>query len=383
MREADRASGTAAPTATSADPETAAQAGARRGPPVSFGWVAAAAGRPGAGDDELYRDLLDDCVVNHGLGFEAAWVLEHHFSDYFPTPDPLLLLAYLSARAPDLALGTCVLVTPWHSPLRLAEQIASLSVLSERRLHLGLGRGTAKFEYDAFGLDMAEARGRFAETWEVLDSALSGDRFTYDGSFVRVSKEIRIRPRPHRERITFYGAIGSPESAGIIGSLGLPPICTSIGDVERQAATLSSWRAAAAEAGHPTEGVTFPLMINCIVAETDDEAVADAQRFMPRFMRAQVEHYTVHATDWEGTPGYEAWQRIFAGTVARQDPANIPAWTVWQLIGSPETVADRVRTFVDAGFNHLILHFATPGTPREDRRRWAERFAGEVAPRFR
>jgi alkanesulfonate monooxygenase SsuD/methylene tetrahydromethanopterin reductase-like flavin-dependent oxidoreductase (luciferase family) len=62
-------------------------------PRVTFGWVAAAAGRPGAGDDELYADLLDDCSANHALGYEAAWVLEHHFSDYFPTPDPLLLLA--------------------------------------------------------------------------------------------------------------------------------------------------------------------------------------------------------------------------------------------------------------------------------------------------
>jgi alkanesulfonate monooxygenase SsuD/methylene tetrahydromethanopterin reductase-like flavin-dependent oxidoreductase (luciferase family) len=356
--------------------------GSEAPPEVRFGWVAAAAGEPGATDYKLYQELLADCEHNGSLGFEAAWVLEHHFSDYFPTPDPLQLLTFLAARYPALGLGTCVIVTPWHDALRLAEQIAALSVLSDGPLHLGLGRGTAKFEYDAFGIDMAEARDRFAETWEVLDRALTGERFTYEGRFVRVPQEIRIRPEPRRDRIRFYGAIGSPDSAAIMGRMGLPPICTSIGNFERQAATLRSWHEAADEAGKPTGGTSFPLMINCIVEDTDEEAVEEAKRAMPRFMRAQVEHYTVHATDWAGTPGYEAWQRIFEGTVARQDPENIPAWTEWQLIGSPETVAEKARMFVDAGFDHLILHFATPGVPRAERHRWATRFASEVAPRF-
>jgi alkanesulfonate monooxygenase SsuD/methylene tetrahydromethanopterin reductase-like flavin-dependent oxidoreductase (luciferase family) len=349
---------------------------------VEFGWVSAPAGEPGSSDELLFDELVEDAELMRSLGYSTAWVLEHHFSDYFPTPDPLQLLTYLSARSQELSLGTCVIVTPWHHPLRLAEQIATLSVLCRNRLHLGLGRGTAKFEYDAFSLDMGEARGRFAEMWTVLQRALSGEPFTHEDTFYRVPKEIRLRPTPIRERIGFYGAIGTPESAGIMAGLGLPPICTSIGDVERQRQTLAAWRAAAAEAGVPTEGVTFPLMINCIVADTDEEAVREAKTFMPRFMKAQVDHYTVHTTDWANTKGYEAWQRMWEGTVARQDPENIPPWTEWQLIGSPETVRRKAQMFVDAGFNHLILHFATPGVPAPDRRRWATRFAREVAPHF-
>src|SRR6266513_2033691 len=148
-----------------------------------------------------------------------------------------------------------------------------LSVLCERPLHLGLGRGTAKFEYDAFGLDMEEARQRFDEAYQILDRALPGEPFRLQGRFLSVPKQIRIRPKPDRDSIHFYGAIGSPDSAAIMGSMGLPPICTSIGNYERQVATLDNWRAAAREAGHHSEGVTLPLMINCIVADTDDEAV--------------------------------------------------------------------------------------------------------------
>jgi alkanesulfonate monooxygenase SsuD/methylene tetrahydromethanopterin reductase-like flavin-dependent oxidoreductase (luciferase family) len=349
---------------------------------IEFGWVATAAGAPGMPDRKLFEDLVDDASLFHSLGFTTAWMLEHHFSDYFPTPDPMQMLTYLASRFPGLNLGTCVIVTPWHNPLRLAEQIATLSVLTPGHLHLGLGRGTAKFEYDAFDMNMEEARDRFREIWEILRLSLSGDRFTYRGAHYDVPTEIRLRPTPVTERISFYGAIGSPESAGIMAELGMPPICTSIGDMERQRETLSNWREAAEQAGTPVDGVTLPLMINCIIADTDEEAVREAQEFMPRFMKAQVDHYTVHATDWANTKGYEAWQRQWDGIVSRQDPANIPSWTRWQLVGSADTVASRLDQFIDAGFNHFILHVATPGVPVEDRRRWATRFAREVGPRF-
>jgi alkanesulfonate monooxygenase SsuD/methylene tetrahydromethanopterin reductase-like flavin-dependent oxidoreductase (luciferase family) len=349
---------------------------------VEFGFVACAAGAPGAPDKEFYEGIVADCQLNRSLGYTTAWVLEHHFSDYFPTPDPLLLLAYISARFPDLSLGTCVIVTPWHNPLRLAEQIAMMSILSDRPLHLGLGRGTAKFEYDAFGLDMGEARDRFKECFEVLERALTGEKFTYEGEYARAPKEIRMRPKPLRERVNFYGAIGSPSSAAIYGAMGLAPMCTSIGDFDKQAETLRNWKDAAEAAGFDTTGVTYPIMIDCIVAETDEEAIEQACLYKPRFMQAQIDHYTPYITDWENTPGYEAWARIFAGMQERTKPEGIVPWTEWQLIGSPETVRAKTQKFLDAGFNHIICLFATPGIPLQVRQEWAVRFAKEVAPSF-
>ena len=111
---------------------------------VRFGFQAAAAGDGGQSDQELYRDLMDDCALGSRLGYDAAWLLEHHFSDYFPTPSPLLLMSHIAARFPDLSLGTSVLVLPWYHPLRLAEEIAMLNLLSKGTLHLGIGRGTAR-----------------------------------------------------------------------------------------------------------------------------------------------------------------------------------------------------------------------------------------------
>ena len=349
---------------------------------VEFGCVVAAAGAPGASDHELYEGMVADCELFSELGFGTIWVLEHHFSDYFPAPDPAVQIGHLAGRFPELGFGTCVVVTPWHNPLRLAGQIAMLTQLTDRPLHLGLGRGTAKFEYDAFGLAMGEARGRFQETWEILRLAMTGEPFTYTGTYLSVPEKIRIRPAPRTGSLHFYGAIGSPDSAAIMAGLGLPPICNTIGNLDRQAETLRTWADAATAHGMDVSDTTFPIMIDCIVADTDEEAVQEACLYKPRYMQAQIDHYAPHATDWAGTPGYEAWQRIFAGMEQRTRPENIVPWCEWQLIGSPDTVRRKLQDYLSVGFNHVILHFSTPGIPADARHRWAARFASDVAPHF-
>src|SRR5262249_22297720 len=154
-----------------------------------------AADAPGAPDAAIYRALLQDVELCAELGYRTVWLLEHHFSDYFPTPSPLVLGSHIAARFPELSIGTCVLVLPWYQPLRLAGEIAMLSLLSDQPLHLGIGRGTAKYEFDAFGLDMARSRERFREVFTVITSALKGEPFSFHGNQIDVPMEIRVRPR--------------------------------------------------------------------------------------------------------------------------------------------------------------------------------------------
>ena len=115
-------------------------------PAPQFGWMMGAVGADGESDAALYRQMIADAELGAELGYDAAWVVEHHFSDYYPTPSPLLLIAHIAARFPDLSLGTSVLVLPWYHPLRLAEEIAMLNSLTRGTLHLGIGRGTAKMD---------------------------------------------------------------------------------------------------------------------------------------------------------------------------------------------------------------------------------------------
>ena len=108
-----------------------------------IGFMMTAVGADGDDDQSWYRQLIGDAELGASLGFDAGWIVEHHFSNYQPTPNTLLMLAHIAARCPTLGLGTAVIVTPWHQPLRLAEEIAMLSLLTKAPLRIGLGRGNA------------------------------------------------------------------------------------------------------------------------------------------------------------------------------------------------------------------------------------------------
>jgi len=351
---------------------------------IDFGFVATSVEAPGATDAAAYRAMFGDCEANLAAGYSTIWLIEHHFTDYFPTPDPLALASNFAARYPEAALGTCVLVTPWHDALRLTESIAQLASVTDAPLHLGMGRGVAKAEYDAFSLDMDTAQDRFREIWEVIQLGLSGEPFAYEGQYIKAPREVRVRPLLEKERrksLNFYGAIGSPGTAERMADMGLPPMCTTIGNMEAQKQTIVSWKERAAANGLDGD-FRYPIMANCIIADTDEEAVEEAKRYIPRFMQAQVDHYEADKNNWDNLKTYPAWARAFEGLKARCNPENIPPWTEWNFVGSPDTVARKVQAFIDIGFDTFLVHTATPGVPVEPRRRWSRRFAQEVMPRF-
>jgi alkanesulfonate monooxygenase SsuD/methylene tetrahydromethanopterin reductase-like flavin-dependent oxidoreductase (luciferase family) len=348
---------------------------------ISFSMCIGAADAPGTDDATLYRRVIEDAELADRLGYEGVWALEHHFSNYYPTPNPLLFLGHIAARWPRLELGTMVLVAPWHQPLRLAEDIAMLSLLTEGALHLGLGRGSAASEYEAFGLDLEESRERFREVVEIVRRALAGERFTYAGRFHKVPTELELRPRPRRDKIHLYGAISTPPSAEIMADLGLPPLCNAFRPIEMLEDVLERWTRATAATGADPSASAKPIQAHLIMADTDAEADRLAREHMPRFFQAQVEHYLTDLERYKSLKSYD-FARIHQVRVEHSDPKNLDNFIALQFFGSPETVRRQVQRYVDAGFDKFIVTTNTPDIPQRLRHHWLTRFAREVAPEF-
>jgi len=351
----------------------------KHSPRTRFAYQIGAVGAAGTPDAQLYTEALADAELIHTHGYDAAWVIEHHFSDYYPQPNPLMLLSHVAAKCPGLGLGTAVMVLPWYNPIRFAEDIAMLQTLSEGELHIGMGRGTAKSEYEAFGISMESARSRFAEAWELTRLALKGEPFTFNGEFVRIPEPIRLRPQLQKMTPNFYGAIGSPGSAEIMADLDLPPLCLSNFPDHVLKGILSRWEAKAQANGRPT-AVTRPLAIKCFVGKTDKQAREQALEHLPDFFRLQVEHYETDARPWDNVAGYEQFSRMFSTLKEMCDPANLGPFLDQNLIGSPETVAARIRQLKDIGFNYFVITNATYGVPRSVRQSTIRMFANEVIP---
>ena len=345
-----------------------------------FAYQIGAVGEAGQSDRQLYREAIADAELLHRLRYDAAWMVEHHFSDYYPQPNPLLFLSHIAAACPGLGLGTSVMVLPWYDPVRFAEDVAMLQTLSDGPLHIGMGRGTAKSEYDAFGIGMETARDRFRETWEFTRKALRGGPVTHAGHYASWSTPTVLRPAVDGRMPNFYGAIGSLESAAIMADLGLPPLSLSSFPDKLLRRILETWKERTAAAGRPTD-VTFPISIKCFVAETDEAARAQALDYLPKFFALQVEHYQSDHAPWGNIPGYEQFNRMFANLRQLSDPANLGGYLAQNLVGSPDTVARRVREILDLGFNYLVVSNATYGVPRAVRHETIRLFAEEVIPR--
>ncbi|MGZ5719776.1 MAG: LLM class flavin-dependent oxidoreductase, partial [Burkholderiales bacterium] len=154
---------------------------------MQFGLFGSASARRGSGEfdsTEGFHDFIEYNVEAESLGFKGTFVVEHHFTGYGQVSATLNLLTWLGARTKSLRLGTAVTVLPWHNPVLLAEQAATLDLLSGGRLDFGIGTGYRYNEFVGFDVAMDEARGKFEESIDlILKAWTSNEPFSYTGKF--------------------------------------------------------------------------------------------------------------------------------------------------------------------------------------------------------
>src|SRR3954452_11889274 len=131
-----------------------------------------------------FFDYVENNVEAEALGFHSSFVTEHHFTNIGQVSATLTLLTFIAARTTRLRLGTAILVLPWHNPVLLAEQVATLDLLSCGRLDLGVGKGYRHNEFKGFAIPIEEADARFEEALDVIVKAWTATtRFSHHGRF--------------------------------------------------------------------------------------------------------------------------------------------------------------------------------------------------------
>ena len=331
--------------------------------------------------DVLERELgLLDLAVE--LGFESVWTLEHHFTEYLLSPDPVQLLTWLGARHPGVRLGTGVIVLPWHQPVRCAEQIAMLDNLTGGRLVLGLGRGISRIEYEGFGVDMNTSRERFVATARAVLEGLEKGWIEADDEFLRIPRrEIRPRPRYSLRGRVYAGAM-SPEAMPLMARLGIAllVIPQKPWPVVRQDhdAYLRTWREThGADVAPPAPlcgGMTF-------VDRDPARARAWAERYIAAYYRSVMKHYAFQAHAHEGVRGYEYYASISKHIDKRGPDAAALEYVNLMPWGTPEQVLEKLANLrallAPAAFNPCFSYGAMPLADAEASLRL---FAREVLP---
>src|SRR3989441_7694790 len=149
-----------------------------------FGSAQAKRGGPDVDGGVGFREFVDYNVEAESLGFCSTFLVEHHFTGFGQISATLNLLTFIAARTKTLRLGTAVIVLPWHNPVLLAEQAATLDLLSQGRLDFGIGKGYRYNEFAGFRVTMKEANARFDECLAVIVKAwTSNDKFSHRGYY--------------------------------------------------------------------------------------------------------------------------------------------------------------------------------------------------------
>ncbi|MGH7343185.1 MAG: LLM class flavin-dependent oxidoreductase, partial [Candidatus Rokuibacteriota bacterium] len=154
---------------------------------------------------QVFGEVAEQTRLADELGYTIAWFAEHHFSNYCLCASPLMMVAHCASVTKNIRLGTAVVVLPLYNPARLAAEIATADALSNGRLMLGIGAGYQPYEFERFGVDIAQNLEMTDEFCDILDLAFSRDFFSYQGKHYRMP-DTHIPARPVQNPLPIYVA---------------------------------------------------------------------------------------------------------------------------------------------------------------------------------
>jgi alkanesulfonate monooxygenase SsuD/methylene tetrahydromethanopterin reductase-like flavin-dependent oxidoreductase (luciferase family) len=292
--------------------------------------------------NSVYEAALERFSIMDQTGYDAVWLAEHHFSTFSVCPSVHMMGTMAAARTKRLRIGTAVSLAPFYNPLRLAEEVALLDVLSGGRVNWGAGRGFAPSEFAAFGIPGEESAARFHETVEIVLKAWTHQRVTHHGRFFQY-EDVEVLPKPlqapHPPVWMAASSVPAIEWAASQGhSILMDPHSSRADLIQKR----RHYAAKLEEAGYSDMGRTIPMSRLVAVDETDEKARAVAKR---------VAEWTI--ASYVG-PQHKANVRAEVRTYGGKDPVDFYLDEV-MIHGTPERVVDQIQSFgAEIGMTYLM-----------------------------
>jgi alkanesulfonate monooxygenase SsuD/methylene tetrahydromethanopterin reductase-like flavin-dependent oxidoreductase (luciferase family) len=339
--------------------------------PMRFGLFGSAAARRGTGEfdsSEGFRDFIEYNIEAEALGFHGTFVVEHHFTGFGQVSATLNLLTWLGARTRTLRLGTAVIVLPWHNPVLLAEQAATLDLLSGGRLDFGIGTGYRYNEFLGFNVGMDEAREKFEESIGViLKSWTSEEPFSHHGKYWTFNNVI-VEPPPFRKPhpAVWMGA-GSDRSIRDVAKRGFNLLLGQYASPEDVAHNIGVFREAVEATGQSWD----PMRVGVTRAFFVSESEREREEALERRLANRTRQLKL-ATTPDGT--------VLGGPDrAGGDPIEVNLKSA--IYGTPDQIARQLQDLQTAGVGYVLINGGGSGGGERGRRS-LRRFAREVMPAF-
>ena len=329
--------------------------------------------------NQFVADIIDEALDAERIGMHSAWIGEHHFGTLGVLSCPELALAYIAARTERIRLAPAVTVLPLHHPIRVAEQWASLDLLSNGRVDFAAGRGYDRHEYSPFGVSFDDNQAIFEEGMEVVRRLWSAESPISHRGRHYAFENVAITPRPVQRPIPAYVASFSKPSIELAARLGCGLIVAPFA-----AAMTFGGLAAVRDVYHATcaKHGTTPgrLMCSYFFHFADDAAQQQAARARQiRYFKECV--IPAFPGDPRTAPPSYRYFIAMVDRLRNLAPEDLTENSV--LLGSPAHIADVLAKVADAGFDEVILYFNVGLKPHGQVKDEMARFMEQVAPQFR
>jgi alkanesulfonate monooxygenase SsuD/methylene tetrahydromethanopterin reductase-like flavin-dependent oxidoreductase (luciferase family) len=322
-----------------------------------FGSAQAKRGGPDADSGVGFREFVDYNVEAESLGFVSTFLVEHHFTGFGQISATLNLLTFIAARTKTLRLGTAVIVLPWHNPVLLAEQTATLDLLSQGRLDFGIGSGYRYKEFAGFAMPMEEAAERFDESLEVLLKSWTSDEpWSHHGKYWKFDEVVVEPPTHQKPHPPLWMGAGSAESIKKVAAKGYNLLLDQYASLEEVAERIALFRAEVEKQGRVFDPMTVGVTRSINVVNTPAELAKAYENRI--FARRRIDRLTIR-------PDGLNQKRVISDE----------AISASALYGGPDEIAAKLEILRAAGAEYVMLNSA--GGPPSLRR-----FAHEIRPAF-
>jgi alkanesulfonate monooxygenase SsuD/methylene tetrahydromethanopterin reductase-like flavin-dependent oxidoreductase (luciferase family) len=328
--------------------------------------------------NEFVSDITAEALYADQLGMHSAWIGEHHFNSLGVLSSPELVLAYIAARTRHIRLAPAVNVTPLHHPIRVAEQWATLDLLSGGRVDFAAGRGYDAREYAPFKVSFADNQSIFEEGMEVLQKLWSAEgRISHHGKHYQFD-DVRITPKPIQKPLPAYVGSFSKPSIELAARLGCGLIVApfaaamSYGGL-RQVAEL--YNETCAKHGRKPGRLMCSYFTHFY--DTPAQEAAARERQLRYYKECVIP--ALPGDPKTAPPSY----RYFIDMVAKLHKARPEDLTENSvLLGSPAQITEVLKKVEAAGFEEVILYFNVGMKAHAQVKEEMDRFMREVAPAF-
>lgn len=328
-------------------------------------------------DHEVIGQTLREIEIAEEVGFDAVWLTEHHFDGAVAYADPVVFGAAVAARTKRMLIGFAVVEMALHHPVRLAVQTSLLDNLSNGRLIMGIGRGSAynEYEYIGYGITLDQGREMLEEAEELLIKAWTGTDVVHKGKFWDVAFP-GLRPRPYQKpHPPIVRACISEESMVAMGQAGRP-VLIGVQTIDTLRHRFGRYREAL-----EGSGLSEPQIEDTLDQTWAQRAlfVCDSDQQGLEVAEAGLARYKAHLLD--------ARVRFNPGGAPPPPPGTpIPASEMVEhafLAGTPETVAGKMEELRDTGVRNVLLNPNVGQIPAHQVEKSLRLFGDKVLPKFK